>query len=153
MRYALAVARRAPLPRRLFDNITRLRRRLTSEMDGGLAVLMELELSLAQAMALLNLHERGPMTVGALQATIGRSQAATSHLVEQLAQRELVVRTADPEDRRRRLVEASEAGHETVRRIEAVRQRAVDRVFGKVPPAVLARFDAALADLLDALEG
>lgn len=121
-------------------------------MDGSLSVLLELDLSLAQAMALLVLAERGPMTMSALQGAVGRSQAATSHLVEQLEKRSLVARQTDPEDRRRRHVSIAPLGRDAVGRVEQVRRAAVDTVFGQVPKPVLARFDAALAEVLDALE-
>ena len=148
----VARARSSPVPPRLFDNVARLRRRLTTEMDGSLSVLLELELSLAQAMALLVLAERGPMTMSSLQGAVGRSQAATSHLVEQLEKRGLVDRQIDPEDRRRRHVSIAPPGRKAVARVEQVRRAAVDTVLGQVPKSVLARFDAALADVLDALE-
>lgn len=144
--------RTSVVPGRLFDNVARLRRRLTTEMDGSLSVLLELDLSLAQAMALLVLAERGPMTVSALQAAVGRSQAATSHLVEQLEKRSLVTRQTDPDDRRRRHVSIAPAGREAVARVEQVRRAAVDTVLGQVPKVVLARFDAALTEVLEALE-
>lgn len=152
LRYPPRVVTRQ-VPARLFDNVTRLRQRLSTEMDGSLAVLLELELSLSQALSLLMLAERGPMSISALQAGVGRSQAATSHLVEQLEKRGLVTRETDPEDRRRRVVQIAPEGRRAVGRVEEVRHAAIETVLGKVPRAVLARFDQALQDVLDALEG
>lgn len=154
LRYPRGVGRsRSSLPPRLFDNVAALRRRLTTQMDGSLSVFQELELSLPQAMAVMQLAERGPMSFSQLEKAVGRSQAATSHMVEQLEQRGLVERHQDPDDKRRRVVVIAPDGRRAVGRIEQVRRAALETVFGGVPGPVLARFDRALREVLEALEG
>ncbi len=148
MGYCLGVG----LPAELFARVAELRRRLTTDMHGSLGVIQALDLTLAQAMALMQLAERGPMTVSALQQATGRSQAATSHLVEQLEQRGLVRRTVDPQDRRRRRVELAGPGRKAVGKVEAVRRAALQSVLGRVPTPVLNRLDDALRDVLSALD-
>ncbi|MEM6994606.1 MAG: MarR family transcriptional regulator [Myxococcota bacterium] len=140
------------LPEALFGRLAELRRRLTTGMHGSLGVIQDLDLTLAQAMALTQLSERGPLTVSALQTAAGRSQAATSHLVEQLEQRRLVQRRVDPEDRRRRVVQLAPGGRNAVAKIEAVRRAALESVLGEVPPPVLRRLDDALRDVLASLD-
>ena len=141
----------AELPQGFFERVNALRVLLTAGMQRGLGAIAELDLTLAQAMAVFWMAERGAMSIGALQAAIGRSQAATSHLVEQLERRSLVRRRLDPDDRRRRLVELAPKGRASVRKIEALRRAALADVLTPVPQATLDRFDAALAEVLDAL--
>lgn len=121
-------------------------------MDGGLGMIQKLELTMAQAMALSQLAERGPMTFAQLQKAASRSQAATSHLVEQLEQRGLVQRKPDPSDGRRRLVELAPGGRRAMERIEQMRRGAMESVFRRLPPELLARFDEVLGEVLSALE-
>lgn len=142
---------RSALPPDLFEHLAVLRRLLTTQMDGSLAVFQELDLSLTQAMAVVHLAERGPMTFPQLQEAVARSQAATSHLVEQLEQRGLVHRRTDPDDRRRRTVVIAAAGRRAVERIEQVRRSAMASVLSRVPKPVLERFDRSLREVIEAL--
>jgi DNA-binding MarR family transcriptional regulator len=89
--------------------------------------------------------------VGQLQLGVGRSQAATSHLVEQLEQRGLVRRKPDPADRRRRVVELTKKGRAAMRRIEQLRRAALETALAPVPAEVLERYDAVMQEMLAAL--
>jgi DNA-binding MarR family transcriptional regulator len=142
----------AELPQGFFERFNALRVFLTAGMQRGLGAIAEQDLTLAQAMAVFWLAEHGAMSIGQLQAAIGRSQAATSHLVEQLERRSLVRRRLDPNDRRRRLVELAAKGRTSLRKIEALRRTALADVFEPVPQPTLDRFDAALAEVLDAIQ-
>ena len=142
----------AELPDGFFERIAEFRVLLTIGMQQrGLGAIAELDLTLAQAMAMFRIAEQGPMTVGAVQTAIGRSQAATSHLVEQLERRGLLRRREDPEDRRRRMVELAPKGRTALRRIESLRRAALVEVLRPVPAPTIERFDAALAEVLAAL--
>ncbi len=139
------------LPDGMFERIAEFRRFITDGMQGGLGVIQELDMTLAQALAVFQLSDRGPMGVSALQAAIGRSQAATSHLVEQLEQRGIVRRRADASDRRRRVVDLTGKGRSAVAKIESVRRQGLEATLGRLPPPLLQRFDELLAEVLDAL--
>jgi DNA-binding MarR family transcriptional regulator len=139
------------LPAGFFERIDEFRVFVTTSMQRGLGAIEELDLTLAQAMALFRLAEQGPMSVGELQAAIGRSQAATSHLVEQLERRELVRRREDATDRRRRVIELGPKGRAALRKIDTLRRAALADVLRTVPAATIERFDAAMAEVLAAL--
>jgi len=139
------------LPPQLLERFEALRRRLAAGMDGTLGSIAALDLSVVQAMALFRLRERGPLTIGELQTLVGRAQGTTSHLVEQLEQRELVLRRTDEHDRRRRVVALTRRGEAAVAEIESLRQTALRDVLRRIPPATLERLDLALQETLTAL--
>jgi DNA-binding MarR family transcriptional regulator len=139
------------LPEGFFERVAELRAFITAGMQGGLGVIQDLELTMSQALALFHLADHGRLSVGDLQAAIGRSQAATSHLVDQLTQRSLVRRRTDPSDRRRRVVELAPRGRAAMRKIEAMRRTALERALAPVPSDVIERYDAAMAEVLGAL--
>jgi DNA-binding MarR family transcriptional regulator len=70
--------------------------------------LKELGLTTRQATALLALSEEPGMALGRLAEVMGADQATVSQLVDRLLSAELVLRSADPEDRRRVRLFASE---------------------------------------------
>jgi len=139
------------LPDGMFERVAEFRRFITDGMQGGLGVIQELDMTLAQALAVFQLSDRGPMGVTALQTAIGRSQAATSHLVEQLERRGIVRRRADASDRRRRVVDLTSKGRSAVAKIESVRRQGLEVTLGRLPPPLLQRFDEVLGEVLDAL--
>lgn len=138
-------------PQQLWQRLTQLRQRLLTGMEGGLSALSALDLTLPQAMALFRLVERGPLTVSELQKAVGRSQAATSHLVTQLQRRKLVLRKNDSNDGRRTLVQASSKALALVKQVEGLRIQGFQKVVATVPKTVLRQLDAALAATLAAM--
>lgn len=79
-------------------------------MRAALQALGERDLTILQFGTLLLLEDGQERTVGALSEQIGRSMSATSRMVDQLVQRELLRRQEDPNDRRARRVTISPAG-------------------------------------------
>lgn len=78
-----------------------------------------LELSMAQLKSLLVLSDRGELSIGQLSDLLGIGIAAGGHLVDRLTQAGLVIRTEDPNDRRRTLAMVSPAGDDLVRRLRS----------------------------------
>lgn len=117
----------------------------------GFGVVRDLDLTLAQALALFHLGEVGPASVTELMAVVGRSQSSTSALVDQLEARGFVTREPSATDRRRRDVRLTDRGHEVVDQVEAARREGLERALAGVPRDVLRRYDAALAELLEAV--
>jgi DNA-binding MarR family transcriptional regulator len=74
----------------------------------------ELGLNLTQASTLVFLHESGPLRQTQLARRLGRGRAATGSTVDQLENRGLVERQADPADRRAWLVRLTPAGKDLV---------------------------------------
>lgn len=138
-------------PQDLWSALGLFRRRVLDQMQGGLASL-GLDLSMPQSIALTLIADAGPLTVGALQARMRRSQAATSHLVTQLELRGLVERADDPADARRTLLRLSKEGRRLMGRLEQLRRESFERVLSGVPPTVRRQLEEALVATLKALE-
>lgn len=113
---------------------------------------LPLDLSLPQAMALSQVAEVGPLTVGELTKRLGRSQATTSHLIAQLEKKGLLERRDDPADARRTTVAVAKAGAKLLARLEQHRRDSFERVLGPLPAPVRNRLEAALRETLAALE-
>lgn len=137
----------------VWGRMDELRRRMTAEIQESLARTAGLDLTLPQSAALVRIVEGGALGVSELQAALGRSQSATSHLVTQLEIKGLVRRRADPRDGRRSALEPTKEGTALVRRVEAMRRRAFERLLDRVPPPVIRQLDQAMGALLDALDG
>ncbi|MEV0079282.1 MarR family transcriptional regulator [Nocardia neocaledoniensis] len=67
----------------------------------------------------------GPMRSGALAEAVHSDASTVSRQVAQLVERGLVRRTADPDDGRATVLEATDAGHETADRIRARRRDSI----------------------------
>lgn len=148
--YAPHVPTRA-LPPGFFDRVSRLRRVISSSVQARLTVLRDLELTLAQTLVLFHLGEREVATISELKAVVGRSQSSTSVMVDQLVSRGFVTSERSAVDGRRREVKLAEAGRDVVAQVEEARREGLSHALAEVPPDVLARFDEALAELVEAL--
>lgn len=76
----------------------------------------ESDLSFSQVNTLFRLFHHGPSSVNALADHLGITKAAVSQLLDQLISAGLAVRSENPEDRRRKLIDITEKGHELVKR-------------------------------------
>lgn len=134
-----------------WDRLTELRRKLVNEMAGGLKSLDAMDLTVPQSMVLFRLFEVGPQKVRELQQLTGRSQSATSALVNQLESRGLVTRGTKKDDARVTLVEATAKTRKLLGEVEVLRLKSFASAVDKVPPQVLKNFDSALRQLLSSL--
>jgi DNA-binding MarR family transcriptional regulator len=87
---------------------------------------------------------RRPMTVKEVGHATAMDAPATTVAINDLEDRGLVVRTTDPANRRCKLVSLTEAGRETVRRIDATHDPA---------PSVLSALDVGDLEALRAILG
>lgn len=81
----------------------------TSLLDSG-----AYNLSFLEFKALMNLgvyEERGDCCLADIAESTGASMPAVSRAIDSLVRKELVTRTEDPEDRRRRLISLTDDGH------------------------------------------
>ena len=98
----------ASLGRRLADTMHKLQTlQLSLQQDDAFAVMSQSGLTIAQLVALHVLTQHGVRTVGGIAACVKLSPAATSHLVDRLVQRGLVLRLESPVDRRQKQVSIS----------------------------------------------
>ncbi|MCC6225204.1 MAG: MarR family transcriptional regulator [Microthrixaceae bacterium] len=119
--------------------IARLNRQLRQQDDSGLSP------SLGAALA--TIAREGPMTLGALAAAEQVSAPTVTKLVDKLADRLLVVRQVDPNDRRVCRVQLTATGR---RRLDAARTRRTEWLasrLGELAPDDLRRVAEAVAVL------
>ncbi|MCB9598391.1 MAG: MarR family transcriptional regulator, partial [Sandaracinaceae bacterium] len=124
--------KQSALPPGFFERVAALRRRISAGIQQGFGVVRDLDLTLAQALALFHLGEVGPASVTELMAVVGRSQSSTSALVDQLEARGFVTREPSATDRRRRDVRLTDRGHEVVDQVEAARREGLERALAGV---------------------
>ncbi|CAO5247061.1 MarR family winged helix-turn-helix transcriptional regulator [Frankia sp. AgKG'84/4] len=106
-----------------------------------------LDLSFIRVKALLRLA-RGPSTMHELAVSLSTDRPYTTVVIDELERRELVLRTVDPDDRRRRVVELTDAGRDTAHRAERLLNDPPE-VLLHLSPADLATLDR----ITDALAG
>jgi DNA-binding MarR family transcriptional regulator len=125
---------------RLRLSATRLARRLRQQADTGLTP--------SQLSALATVERHGPLTLGALAEHEGVAPPTVSRVVAMLEEQELLVREADPDDRRVARVAATQRGRAL---LEQSRSRKTAWLAGRLdaldPPE-----RAAIAAALDALD-
>ena len=113
----------------------------------------EVDLSVVQGQALMELDTQPGMTVGALAAALSKDQASTSILVDKLMSLGLLRRETDPADRRRARLFISDQARPLVEHLERARDdinRLVLDALGRERSETLL---ALLAEFLDVVEG
>jgi len=78
--------------------------------------------SVTEAHAIAELHDRGPLTQQELAAALGLQKSTVSRLVDQLAADDLAARAPNPSDRRSVLVELTPNGKQRARRLAKARR-------------------------------
>jgi DNA-binding MarR family transcriptional regulator len=94
---------------------------------------------------------RESQTVSTVATYLGLSRPATSQLIDKLVRSGLVRRVEGAMDRRQRNVILSAKGRGLVARIDAARAARFDASLAVLAPAVAARFESILAEVIDAL--
>jgi MarR family 2-MHQ and catechol resistance regulon transcriptional repressor len=110
--------------------------------------LKQSDLSMQQAFALTFLYYNGPCKVSNLCEHMLASPAAASQMVDRLEKRNLVLRTAEPGDRRVRNVGLSEQGRHFVQGSIAARQQWMADIPNKLNPAQQQQVSEALRILV-----
>jgi len=106
-------------------------------------------LSFSQARVMGLIGESGePIPINVIGERLGLSIASAGRNVEQLVQRGYLERTECAEDRRVRLVSATDAGREMLAGHVDVWRDALERLIADLPPEVAGRLDAALEAVL-----
>ena len=130
----------AEIAARLRLSATRLARRLRKEAGSGL--------SPSQGSALAAIHNGGPLTLGALADHERVAPPTITKVVAFLEAEGLVVRTADPTDRRVSRVSTTKRGDALVAESRRRKTAWLTTQVGELPPDEQAR----LADALDVLD-
>ncbi|MEI7772438.1 MAG: MarR family transcriptional regulator [Chloroflexales bacterium] len=111
---------------------------------------MELELTMAQFKTLFVVAHRGPLTVNALAEVLGVTQSTVSHLVDRLEQVRLVERVADPNDRRRIIVQLAADGGALIETLQQGGHQYMRDLLGRLECAELAALVCGLSAILRA---
>lgn len=113
----------------------------------------EMDLSVVQAQALMQLDSTPGMNVGALAAALSKDQASTSILVDKLMSLGLLRRETDPADRRRARLFLAPLAEPLVRHLELARNDINRLVFDALGRERSETLMTLLEEFLDAVEG
>jgi DNA-binding MarR family transcriptional regulator len=119
----------------------RVRKVLDEHMIGG-------GLSLARAKVLQVLQKRGPVRQGILAQELGYAPRSVTQAVEGLEREGFLIRRADPDDLRAKVVVLTDQGSASLAAGWVAGSRVLEEIFGLMGPTLLANLD----DLLDAIE-
>jgi DNA-binding MarR family transcriptional regulator len=122
-------------PRELSDRIAMGRAIWRDLVVGFAAQLGELNLGFTQLAALYALDDSGTMTVADLADTLGRSPSAASRLANGLAQRQLIERSQDSEDRRQRTLRLTGRGQALLGLVDRARAQEFLSIVRPLPAA------------------
>jgi DNA-binding MarR family transcriptional regulator len=135
---------------KLAQNLTEFRRRLWRELVvSTIRGSSDFEMSSIQFVTLFLLVSEGELTIKRVAEFLGRSESATSRMLDQLVVRGLVCRREDERDRRVKRVSLSESGLSFVHTLEQKRVEAQMVVMTYLAPeerAVVAQAMQFLAD-------
>jgi DNA-binding MarR family transcriptional regulator len=90
------------------------------------------ELTMNQLSVLFHLYYHGGRAMGQIAARLQTSDPTTTGIIDRLVERELVERTADPQDRRRVLVRLTESGREHVYHLRCAGAEAASAAFSQL---------------------
>jgi DNA-binding MarR family transcriptional regulator len=137
----------------LAGQLLALWRRVTGANSvGTYAIFEELDLTLTQVKALCALSH-AELTVKELAEQLGLSLPGASRSVDALVERELIGRREDSADRRMKRLRCTDAGHVALERLDEARLAGIEQFTAKLAPTQARRLSAALAPILDGLEG
>lgn len=143
---------RDDLTRRVLEQHDRLFRSvLLRQTDDWLSV----ELTMQQLKALVLLDTIGSATSGHLARGLGVGLSTMTRIVDRLAERAVVTRGEDPDDRRATRVRTTPAGHDLVARLRQLRHDHMARLLERLTEEQLeqaAQVSRFLADAAEALE-
>jgi DNA-binding MarR family transcriptional regulator len=122
-------------PRELSQRIQMGRAIWRDLVIGFAAQLGELNLGFTQLAALYALDDSGTMTVADLADTLGRSPSAASRLANGLAQRQLIERSQDSEDRRQRTLRLTGRGQALLGLVDRARAQEFLSIVRPLPAA------------------
>ncbi|MEL3945492.1 MarR family winged helix-turn-helix transcriptional regulator [Streptomyces sp. LNU-CPARS28] len=98
---------------------------------------------------LASLQDLGPGSQASLSRRTGIYRSDMVGVIDELAGRDLVERTPDPDDRRRNLITISDRGRRQLRRLDEVLDTLHDELLAPLSPAEREQFTRLLTRLLD----
>lgn len=93
-----------------------------------------LGLTIPQLRTLMLLEERGPMRMGAISSHLGRALSATTSVVDRLAEKRLVGRHSDPDDRRVVLCALTDTGRSAIQQFSQLAKDRTQMIMDSLDP-------------------
>ncbi len=90
--------------------------------------------SYARARLLMHVAREGPLRSVEIASSFGQAPRTVTEAIDGLERDGLVRRTADPSDRRAKLISITDAGRAAIEGAEASKQAYIDTVFGALSP-------------------
>jgi DNA-binding MarR family transcriptional regulator len=125
-----------------------LRAYMRHMVDDMSQLVKEHGLSMPQFAALQYLHAEAPRSVSEIAEHLNLSLATTSHLVDRLVGKDLLLRDEDPGDRRQKRIAPAPAGRALVAETHARAAATLETLLEGVTPAKRAAVERALADVV-----
>ncbi len=142
----LQAARQSPQPRTPLHSFhAAVMRQIISDLS---VTIQQYDLTPAQLSSLFRLRGQGALGVSVISEQLGLSSGTTSHLIERLVQRELVIRTEHPLDRRGREISLSPTGQDFLAAFDAELNNSLERLVSQVPTDLLERLTDVLLEVL-----
>ncbi|WP_030847612.1 MarR family winged helix-turn-helix transcriptional regulator [Streptomyces sp. NRRL F-4474] len=99
--------------------------------------------------AMVALEESGPVSQAALSDRTGIHRSDLVAVINELAERELVERAPDPDDRRRNVITLTPLGRRRLRRLEQILDRAQDELLSPLSAAERAQLTRLLGRIVE----
>ncbi len=111
------------------------------------------DLTVAQLRILLFLYTEGPSRMGSIASSIGIAVSTATGIVDNLVRKGLVVRGADPEDRRLVICTLSSQGQETINRMWTLGRFQIEKLLQGLSVEQLKKVDEVAEFLLHNVTG
>lgn len=95
------------------------------------------------------LYQHEPLTLTEIGKRLDIEKGSLTTLIDQLEEREFVIRSEDPEDRRKSLIALSSQGRKAMNRIMDVYARKLSEILKPVDPSDVKQFMASLQFVVD----
>lgn len=116
-------------------------------------LLVEFDLSMAQYIHLRTLREEGHASQSELSALLGIEKASSTRVLDELAQRNLILRERHPKDRRVIIVSLTDEGHAKIDQAMASARSIADRASRNLDEGELFQLFLALDKMIENLSG
>jgi DNA-binding MarR family transcriptional regulator len=94
------------------------------------------DVTLPQYRALVVLAARGPQTVGDLADAVAVHDSTATRLCDRLVAKKLVHRAVSRGNRRETVIRLTSEGRSIVDRVTTIRRAEIERIVGRIPPAL-----------------
>ena len=113
---------------------------------------MDAQVTVPQFRALVVLSSRGPQRVGDLAEALSIHSSTATRLCDRLVAKQMVRRSADPDNRRETLIALTPTGGDLVDAVTGIRRREIAKIVDRIAHAERAPMLRALAAFADAAD-